>query len=72
MKMGCRDHIINIMRKNISISLTIIHDDALHILWLKFANWYIEQRHNGNRKNVKSADKVFRKQTLESIDPLSI
>ena len=23
-----------------------------------------------NRKNVKSADKVFRKQTLESLDPL--
>jgi hypothetical protein len=30
-------------------------------------NCYTEQRHIGNRKNVKSTDKVFRKQTLESL-----
>jgi hypothetical protein len=30
---------------------------------------YTEQRHSGNRKNVKSADKAFRMQTLESLAP---
>ncbi len=28
-----------------------------------------KKRHSRNRKNVKSADKVFRKQTLESLIP---
>jgi hypothetical protein len=28
-----------------------------------------EKRHRRNRKNVKSADKVFKKQTLESLTP---
>jgi len=31
MKMGCRTDIINIMRKNISISLTKIHADWLTV-----------------------------------------
>jgi len=29
----------------------------------------MEERHRRNRKNVKDADKVFRKQTLESFTP---
>jgi hypothetical protein len=29
----------------------------------------LKKRHRRNRKNVKSADKVFRKQTLESLTP---
>ena len=38
-------------------------------------NWkrrigYIKKRDSRNRKNAKSANKVFRKQTLESLDPL--
>jgi len=28
-----------------------------------------EERHSRKRKNVKNADKVFRKQTLESLTP---
>ena len=28
-----------------------------------------KKRHSRNRKNVKSADKIFRKQTLESLTP---
>jgi len=28
------------------------------------------KRYSRKRKNIKSADKVFRKQTLESLDPL--
>jgi len=31
---------------------------------------YIKIRYSRKRKNIKSADKVFRKQTLESLDPL--
>jgi hypothetical protein len=30
----------------------------------------MEERHRRNRKNVKGADKVFRKQMLKSLDPL--
>ena len=30
---------------------------------------YTKQRHSGNRKNVESADKVFKKQTLEPLTP---
>jgi hypothetical protein len=29
----------------------------------------MEKRHSGNRKNVKNADKIIRKQTLESLTP---
>jgi hypothetical protein len=29
----------------------------------------LKKRHRRNRKNVKGADKVFRKQTLESLTP---
>jgi len=36
-----------------------LHQDALH-----------KKRYSRKRKNIKSADKVFRKQTLESLDPL--
>jgi hypothetical protein len=28
-----------------------------------------EKRHRRNRKNVKDADKVFKKQTLETLNP---
>ena len=28
-----------------------------------------KKKHSRNRKNVKSADKIFRKQTLESLTP---
>jgi len=35
-----------------------LHQDALH-----------KKRYGRKRKNIKSADKVFRKQTLESLDP---
>ena len=38
---------------------------------LNWKRWieYTKQRHSGNRKNVKSTDKVFKKQTLESLTP---
>jgi len=29
-----------------------------------------QKRYRRNRKNVNGADKIFRKQTLESLDPL--
>ncbi len=29
----------------------------------------MEERHRGNRKNVKAADKVFKKQNLDSLTP---
>jgi hypothetical protein len=32
-------------------------------------NWVHHKRYCGNRKNVKSADTIFRKQTLESLTP---
>jgi len=32
----------------------------------------LKKRHSGNRRNVKSADKVFRKQTLESLTPWTL
>jgi len=36
---------------------------------LKKVYWVDKKRHRRKRKNAKSADKIFRKQTLESLTP---
>jgi hypothetical protein len=38
-------------------------------LMVLFVNWVQQKRYSGNKKNVISADKTFRKQTLESLTP---